>query len=137
MTTRAHASDPPPAVIEATDPYPYMYGYYATEDCLAMFIGSVGANPVPEQSVAPVLSTLAPATGVVTGPAGNVTITGTGFDTNTKVTFDGVATPATYLSATQLRINVAPATAGLGAHNVVATNEGKASNSLPYTVTAT
>lgn len=86
---------------------------------------------------APVLSTLTPNTAVHGGAAFDLTITGTGFTQGSKISFGAAVGDAVYLSPTQVKMTIAPATyanAGTGQVTVM-TRNGQSSNALTFTIT--
>lgn len=92
-------------------------------------VNFVGVTPPP----APVITSLAPATGY-TGPAYSIVITGTGFSSTCTVSVNGVVTPSTFQSATQLTVNV-PSGKIVSGNNPIFTNCPAAVLSLTTPVT--
>jgi hypothetical protein len=96
--------------------------------------GSSLNNPMPA------ITSLAPASAAAGAAAQALTINGSGFTSNATVTYNGAAHTASYLSSTQLSVQLSAADlATAGSYAVVATNPapgGGASNSVNFTVTA-
>lgn len=88
----------------------------------------------------PTLTSLTPNTSVV-NVSQTVTLTGTNFMPYSHIEIDDVDVPVTYVSSTTLRYTATPTVAGVKqvhVNNDDPTVPGhEASNSLPYTVTAT
>lgn len=98
------ASGSPPVLLAATD------GRGA-------WLGSPAYNPTPA------LSSIAPAQVLVGAGATTVTLTGTGFVTNSAVTLDGAPVSATFVSAAQLQISLPASTfVAAGAHTFTVVN---------------
>src|SRR5438132_1552101 len=93
-----------------------------------------GYNPMPA------ISSLAPASASAGAAAQTLTINGSGFMAASTVTYDGTARTATYVSASQLTIQLSAADQmTAGSYAVVVTNPapgGGTSNTVNFTVTA-
>ncbi|TLZ26044.1 MAG: hypothetical protein E6K27_09070 [Gammaproteobacteria bacterium] len=93
-----------------------------------------GYNPMPA------ISSLAPASASAGAAAQTLTINGAGFVAASTVTYDGAARTATYVSASQLTVQLTAADQmTAGSYAVVVTNPapgGGSSNSVTFTVTA-
>ena len=93
-----------------------------------------GYNPVPA------IGSLAPASAASGAAPQTLTINGSGFMSSSTVTYNGMAHAATYVSSTQLTIQLSAADqATAGSYAVVVTNPapgGGSSNSVNFTVTA-
>ncbi|RZL08588.1 MAG: T9SS type A sorting domain-containing protein, partial [Hymenobacter sp.] len=94
----------------------------------------INPNPVPT------ITSLSPASAVAGSGALTLVITGTGFLSNSVVSFAGISLPTTYASATQLTAQVsASLLTTTGSYNVLVTNPtpgGGASVTAVFTVTA-
>ena len=91
---------------------------------------------LPPPSVAPVLSSLAPATAVVGSIDVTVTVNGSGFYPSSVIVWNSGDEPTTFISATQVSTLVKPSTAS-GAFSVPITvrNGDKVSNMLTFQFT--
>lgn len=98
------ASGSPPVLLAATD------GRGA-------WLGSPAYNPTPA------LSSVAPVQVLVGAGATTVTLTGTGFVSNSAVTLDGAPVSATFVSATQLQVSLpASSFVAAGTHTFIVVN---------------
>ena len=95
--------------------------------------GSSANNPMPA------ITGLSPASAAAGAAAQTLTINGSGFTSNSTVTYNGAAHTASYVSSTQLTVQLSAADLGTaGSYAVIATNPapgGGASNSIDFAVT--
>jgi len=95
-----------------------------------------GDNPIGQLSPPPTITSISPASAILGSPAILLTITGTGFDGSTSVTFGGNATAISEYSSTTLYVIVLPDWLdAAGAITITVTNGG-GSASTTFTVTA-
>src|SRR5437667_310148 len=103
--------------------------------------GYGGSSSGGSYNPTPAVSGLAPASASAGAAAQTLTINGAGFMAASTVTYDGAARTATYVSASQLTIQLSAADQmTAGSYAVVVTNPapgGGASNTVNFTVTAT
>ncbi|MDO9324635.1 MAG: IPT/TIG domain-containing protein [Methanoregula sp.] len=118
-----------PTQIRATAPARVGGG---TVDVTVITTGVTSATTVADRftyiSVPPIVSSISPASGTLAGGT-LVTITGTGFTDASTVSFGGIPTVVTYLSATQVRVT-SPA-GGAGVVELTVTTAGGTSASVP------
>jgi hypothetical protein len=95
--------------------------------------GSGGNNPMPA------ISSVAPASAAAGAAAQTLAINGSGFTSSSTVTYNGAAHTVSYVSSTQLTVQLSAADlATAGSYAVIATNPapgGGDSNSVNFTVT--
>jgi hypothetical protein len=100
--------------------------------------GGSSSSPGPSPNPVPDITTLSPSSVTAGAPAQTLTINGTGFLSSSTVTYNSVAHTATYVSASQLTIQLSASDQAAGGnYPVVVTNPspgGGASNSVNFTV---
>src|SRR5437660_834168 len=119
------------------------YWHAITVSGLLLIVGGCGGGGGSSPATAsanlmPAISSLAPASAAAGAAAQTLAINGSGFISGSTVTYNGVAHPATFVSATQLTIELSAAEhATAGSYAVIVTNpapDGGASNSVNFTV---
>ena len=95
---------------------------------------------VPQNNPVPAVSTLAPASAAQGSPTFTLTVTGSDFESNSQIAWNGTALTTTYVSATQLTAQVlssALGTVGTVEVTVVTPSPGGGtSNAVTFTITA-
>jgi hypothetical protein len=103
--------------------------------------GGGGGETPPTNNPVPTVASLSPSSLTAGAAAQTLTINGTGFLSNSTVTFNGASHADTYLSASQLTISLSTADlATAGSYPVVVTNQapgGGPSVAFSFTVSAT
>ena len=108
--------------------------------CTSCGGGATAAIPDSTNNPVPAITSLSPASAATGSAAQTLTINGTNFLSTSTVTYNSVAHAATFVSATQLTIQLSASDqATAGTYPVVVTNPapgGGASNSVNFSVTA-
>ena len=121
------------------------YWHAITVSGLLLIVGGCGGGGGSSPATAsanlmPAISSLAPASAAAGAAAQTLAINGSGFISGSTVTYNGVAHPATFVSATQLTIQLTTADQAMaGPYVVIVTNAppaGGVSNSAIFTVTS-
>jgi len=105
---------------------------------LILAAGCGGASSPGTPNPVPAISTLSPSSATTGAPAETLSINGSNFISSSTVTYNAVAHSTTYVSATELTIQLSTSDqATAGTYTVVVTNPspgGGASNSVNFTV---
>jgi hypothetical protein len=99
--------------------------------------GNLVSNALSFPILPPTITSLAPPSAVMGGPAFPLTVNGTNFLPTSAVTWNGASLAVTYVSGTQLTASVTSnLIAKVGTASVVVLNGANASNTATFTITA-